>query len=265
MQRLRYYTQPENNTVPAVEHLSTEAASSIGLEITKNVKDAPFLYQIVAMVTESSTYTHPDIILGKVIFLDRELKTATLAHLKNLEKNSFVMTVGEDTWVESWDRLIHPIDIVFNETTQIYGLRTSRRVIHNQAVVNVIFRHLARSICCSFAQNVKDESSTAVQLERNDCITIFQRIKLVTALIITKCTRTKDTVCRKRDIDDTDSQDYMLLATQAYEVTEGAAADDEETDIEEISTSGEVASVGDPLLRLFAVDYDTGTNALMRL
>eukprot|EP00794_Sanderia_malayensis_P021128 gene21128-23202_t len=86
MQRPRYYTQPENNTVPAVEHLSTEAASSIGLEITKNVKDAPFLYQIVAMVTESSTYTHPDIILGKVIFLDRELNTATLAHLKNLEK-----------------------------------------------------------------------------------------------------------------------------------------------------------------------------------
>eukprot|EP00794_Sanderia_malayensis_P006813 gene6813-7582_t len=37
-----------------------------------------------------------------------------------------------------------------------------------------------------------------------------------------------------------ESQDYMIFPTQAYGVTEGASADEEETDIEDISTSGKI-------------------------
>ena len=40
------------------------------------------------------------------------------------ENQVYQLTVGKDSWIESYDALIYPVDTVFDEGNNVYKLRT---------------------------------------------------------------------------------------------------------------------------------------------
>jgi len=88
---------------------------------------------IVALVTPHSTATLPDVLIAKILRMDFKKKEVLLAHLKRdfKKENTYILTVGEDTWKEDFASLIYPVDITYSQATKTYTLRSSLRDIHN--------------------------------------------------------------------------------------------------------------------------------------
>ena len=91
--------------------------------------DGDDLYEIgdiVALVEKQSTPSSPKILLGKVLRSyprRREVLLAYLAPVPN-KKATYTLAVGQTTWIESYDARIYPVDIVYEESNNVYKLRT---------------------------------------------------------------------------------------------------------------------------------------------
>lgn len=99
--------------------------------------DAAALHRddIVALVESRSTPTQPRVLLGKVLRLKK--RTAVLAWLQPTSmKKKYRLCIGENKWTESVDALVHPIDIVYCQKTNLYTLRTPLVDIHNYVHVH---------------------------------------------------------------------------------------------------------------------------------
>ena len=46
------------------------------------------------------------------------------------ENQVYQLTVGKDSWIESYDALIYPVDTVFDEGNNVYKLRTKSEEIY---------------------------------------------------------------------------------------------------------------------------------------
>ena len=94
---------------------------------------------IVAAVEKRSTAGNPQILLGKVLSIDQKRREVLLAWLKPVTRQAkdakgtlcYKMVVGKDTWKESMDAVVHPIDIITTSRPGVYQLNSSLRDIHN--------------------------------------------------------------------------------------------------------------------------------------
>lgn len=84
---------------------------------------------VVALVESDSTAKQPKILLGKVLRIKSE--TAVLAWLQPTSTNKYRMCIGDKTWIESVNSLVHPIDVIYCHKTNMYTLRTPPIDIHN--------------------------------------------------------------------------------------------------------------------------------------
>ena len=91
----------------------------------------PAIGDIVAVVETSSTVQTPVIILGKVLRVFPKEQEVLLAWLRPHGKKVYRLVVGSDSWKEPWSSLIHPIDVSFNDKTNLYTLRTPTVELHN--------------------------------------------------------------------------------------------------------------------------------------
>jgi len=92
----------------------------------------PTVNDIVAVVEHTSSRTNPKIILGKILrVFKREALLAWLKPRKRNGKTGYRMVVGTDTWKESFEALIYPIDIVWDDTEHMYFLHSDPRKIHD--------------------------------------------------------------------------------------------------------------------------------------
>ena len=75
------------------------------------------------------TKEHTVILFGKELHIYPDSREVLLAHLKPVGKSSkskpnFKITAGRDAWVERYDSLVFPVDIVYYTTRVVYSLRT---------------------------------------------------------------------------------------------------------------------------------------------
>ena len=106
-----------------------------GVEMEMDTVDAeseycPEVGDIVAVVEDASTEQRPVIILGKVIRVFAKEKESLLAWLRPYGNRLYRLVVGTDSWRESWDSLIHPIDITYDVHSNLYTLRTPTVDLH---------------------------------------------------------------------------------------------------------------------------------------
>ena len=95
------------------------------------------LMDIVAVVESDSTDLQPLIILAKILRMDRLNREVLLAHLAPVtddadaygQENRFRLVVGRDTWKESFDAVVHPLDVQCTNTG-LYTLLTPAEDIH---------------------------------------------------------------------------------------------------------------------------------------
>lgn len=86
---------------------------------------------IVAVVEHDSTQAEPKIHLGKVVRIrNQEVDLAWLRPQQPEGGGEYKMCVGE-TWTESTDSLVFPIDVKYDACTGLYSLRTCPTDIHN--------------------------------------------------------------------------------------------------------------------------------------
>ena len=87
---------------------------------------------IVALIEKQATPSNPLFLLGKVLRTYPKRREALLAHLAPVPntKIKYVLTVGKDSWIESYDALIYPVDTVFDEGNNVYKLRTKPEEIY---------------------------------------------------------------------------------------------------------------------------------------
>jgi hypothetical protein len=123
-----------NLTTRALQEAPAHANSSFH-EDEEEEDDADTQYEvgdIVALVKSTSTLPNPDILLGKVLRANSRKREALLAHLEPVPntRNRFRLKIGKDSWSESYDALIFPVDILYDERTHLYTLRTTPQEIH---------------------------------------------------------------------------------------------------------------------------------------
>ena len=84
----------------------------------------------MALVEKSATPYDPKILLGKILRTYRKRREALLAHLGPVpnKRRKYQLTVGKDSWTESYDALIYPVDIIFDDG--VYTLRTKPEDIY---------------------------------------------------------------------------------------------------------------------------------------
>ena len=93
------------------------------------------LTDIVAVVESDSTDLQPLIILTKILRIDRLTREVLLAHLAPVsddadgQENRFPLVVGRDTWKESFDAVVHPLDVQCSNIG-LYTLLTPAEDIH---------------------------------------------------------------------------------------------------------------------------------------
>lgn len=87
---------------------------------------------IVACVDKDSTESQPLILLGKVLRTCSRRREVLLAYLEAIPNTraKYRLKVGNSTWTESYDALIFPIDIVYDDQSAVYTLRTNPKEIH---------------------------------------------------------------------------------------------------------------------------------------
>ena len=94
---------------------------------------------VVAVVERTSTAGRPRILLGKVLSIDARRREVLLAWLKPVtcqgqdDKGGlyYKMVIGKDTWRESMDAVVHPIDIQTTTRPGVYQLFSPPRDIHH--------------------------------------------------------------------------------------------------------------------------------------
>ena len=92
---------------------------------------------VIAVVDDASRRDKPLVILGKVLRIDTRHREVLLAHLRPCTDDvdeggpAFQLVVGRDTWKESLETVVHPIDMEYRRTNNRYCLNTLARAIHD--------------------------------------------------------------------------------------------------------------------------------------
>lgn len=137
LQQRRVYDKrtSQDRTAQAVNFCSKVAAGTLGIEAFKKSDIDDDLYEvgdIVALIDKEATASKPLILLGKILRTYPRKREVILAHLAPVPNTRFKyqLTVGKDSWTESFDALIYPVDIVFDEGNNVYKLRTKPEEIY---------------------------------------------------------------------------------------------------------------------------------------
>ena len=96
-------------------------------------EDAYEVGDIVALVEKNATPSNPIILIGKILRTYPKRREALLAHLHpvpNTQQRKYKLTVGKDSWTESYDALIFPVDISFDDKYDVYTMRTNPNDIY---------------------------------------------------------------------------------------------------------------------------------------
>ena len=134
----------QDRTTEAVKFAAKLTASALsGGENTTDASDhdasdddAYEVGDIVAMVDRISTRSKPHILLGKILRVYPRRREVLLAHLSPIPctRNKYKLVVGRDSWIESFDALVYPVDVAYEEETSVYTLRTTPTEIHNSVL-----------------------------------------------------------------------------------------------------------------------------------
>ena len=154
-EQLRTYDKrtSSDKVARAVNHTATQAATALfgppvllndgpststGHQTSSSKKrdvSSPAVGDVVGMAEDSSTDEDPVVLLGKVVRVYPDTREFLLAWLKPIRNKraapTFKLSVGKDTWVESFDSLVFPLDVVYDEGSAKYTLRTPFRDIHD--------------------------------------------------------------------------------------------------------------------------------------
>ena len=96
-------------------------------ELTSDIDEyVPQKGDIVAVVGD-----RPEVYIGKVLRTDQRHREVLLATLHLVEANKYRFDVAAETWRESFDALIYPVDVNYNEVTHLYTLNSSLPEIHS--------------------------------------------------------------------------------------------------------------------------------------
>ena len=85
---------------------------------------------VVAVCDTSSSPSHPEVLIAKIVHLERRRGEALLALLRRDEEQdnrrgtAYRFVVGKDSWWEDLDAAIHPLDVAYEEERRLYRLRT---------------------------------------------------------------------------------------------------------------------------------------------
>ena len=126
-QRLRYYTEENEQLVErGVNFMSQTTAAALDIQVGELVNvDLPLKGQIVALLTEESTFT-----LGKVLGFDKE--TVLMAELRETgEESTYKMIIG-NTLRKRATSIFHPIDVAYNAVENVYRLQTQKNAIQEE-------------------------------------------------------------------------------------------------------------------------------------
>ena len=144
-EQLRTYDRrtSSDKVARAVEHTATRVANALDIPgpssstpTHKKKVHPPSVGDVVGLVEDRSTHEHPVIMLGKVMRVFPDVNEVLLAHLNPLPKSkktapTYKLTVGKDAWVESIHSLVFPVDVVYDQKSATYTLRTPVRDIHD--------------------------------------------------------------------------------------------------------------------------------------
>ena len=125
----------QDRTAQAVKFSSDVAAGALGVQAFNKSDIDDDLYEvgdIVALIDKEATASKPLIFLGKILRVYPRKREVMLAHLAPVPNTRFKyqLTVGNDSWTESFDALIYPVDIVFDEGNNVYKLRSKPEDIY---------------------------------------------------------------------------------------------------------------------------------------
>ncbi len=141
MQQRRVYDRrsTQDRTTQAVQFASSVTAGVLGggSEVHEEV-DTYEIGDIVGMVSKGSTLREPKVLIGKVLRTDRRKREALLAYLQPIPhtRNHYRLKIGEETWRESYQALVYPLDVVYEEQKDIYILRTPLQHIHTSVLTD---------------------------------------------------------------------------------------------------------------------------------
>ncbi len=129
----------EDRTAKAVKFSSGIAASGLGGNTSASVSgsdatkdDYHFdVGDIVATIDRNSTTSNHLIFLGKILRTAPRKREALLAYLAPVENTDkkYRLKVGEETWWESYDALVYPIDVIYDEQENTYTRRSTTKEI----------------------------------------------------------------------------------------------------------------------------------------
>jgi len=135
VQRLRYYTKEnEHKMKTGVSHLSNTTAATLGTKrsapFEKKEDRRPLQDQVVALLAGESTLKKPRVLLGKVLAVDYERQVVAMSELEETDQpGKYRMNIG--TWFEEeLQSIVSPIDVNYQDGTNMYVLRTPKREIH---------------------------------------------------------------------------------------------------------------------------------------
>ena len=93
---------------------------------------------VIGVVEEASRRDKPLVILGKVLRVDTRHREVLLAHLRPCTDDdddeggpAFQLVVGRNTWTESFEAVVHPIDVEYRRANNRYYLNTPAEEIHD--------------------------------------------------------------------------------------------------------------------------------------
>ena len=135
IQQQRVYDRrtSQDKTSKAVKLSASVASTSLNSNPARFDEDGdviPAQDDIVALVKEDSTRESPQILLGKVLRVNTREREVLLAHLHELEMSKYRLRVGQSTWTESFDSLVYPVDVAYDDITALYTLRSPPLEIH---------------------------------------------------------------------------------------------------------------------------------------
>ena len=133
----------QDRTAQAVKFTAELTASALGTggteeasrdDAQEDASDGEFeVGDIVGLVDRISTRVNPHLILGKILRTYPRKKEVLLAHLAPVAntRKKYKLVVGKDSWTESVNALVYPVDVAYDEETNIYTLRTTPLQIYN--------------------------------------------------------------------------------------------------------------------------------------
>jgi isochorismate synthase EntC len=129
-----YHTKRSQHLVEiGAAALAEDTSQKLGFKCrnkTASADDIPCVDQIVALVSGTSNIQKPEIWLAKVMEVDCETKRAVLAELVEDEANCYKFKIGSK-YTEPFSSLIFPVDVCYDESHNLYHLRSNKLDIHN--------------------------------------------------------------------------------------------------------------------------------------